>query len=514
MNKHLLTLFVSALSLCASAQLSVPYSSTMFVSTGSGVGTADEGWISVDKDDTTSDSNKSWQYGTVTAGSFSYAPAAQITVASQYVAQTDWLISPAIHLEAGREYKLSWYDYIKNSQGITYTLTRALNVTDDELAALQADDATVTFETALASRLAESASKINKYTPTRQTLTARAETFRVDATGDYRFGFLFSEDKPSQSGSLWLVNFDIKENLLTPASVTGLTATSDSDAMTVTLNWTLPTKADTGDDLAADALTAVKVYRGDELIATLAGDATTYTDNLSAAGFYTYSVSAVCSAEGEATSVSTDYVGTIGAVELPYSTDFSDTQMTPLLWSAIDANADGKTWSYYNSYGTTYYQFENYSSSTVENDWLVSPELIFSTPGVYSLTVTGSCYSGHLTFAFSAEKSADAFAAETAFIGENAYSSYSGVAKEFEFSVPTAGNYFIGIRNDADPSTGNSYKITAFEVKYYSNIETSINSIAADAANGENVVYNLQGIRVNNPGKGLFIVNGKKTILK
>ena len=32
------------------------------------------------------------------------------------------------------------------------------------------------------------------------------------------------------------------------------------------------------------------------------------------------------------------------------------------------------------------------------------------------------------------------------------------------------------------------------------------------AADGDNVIYNLQGIRVNNAGKGIFIVNGKKVI--
>ena len=32
------------------------------------------------------------------------------------------------------------------------------------------------------------------------------------------------------------------------------------------------------------------------------------------------------------------------------------------------------------------------------------------------------------------------------------------------------------------------------------------------ATDGNNVIYNLQGIRVNNAGKGIFIINGKKVI--
>lgn len=40
---------------------------------------------------------------------------------------------------------------------------------------------------------------------------------------------------------------------------------------------------------------------------------------------------------------------------------------------------------------------------------------------------------------------------------------------------------------------------------------TGINTVKA-TADGNNVIYNLQGIRVNNAGKGIFIINGKKVI--
>lgn len=42
--------------------------------------------------------------------------------------------------------------------------------------------------------------------------------------------------------------------------------------------------------------------------------------------------------------------------------------------------------------------------------------------------------------------------------------------------------------------------------------EDAVEIVAADAA--ESVIYNLQGVRVSNPGKGIFIINGKKTILR
>ena len=47
-------------------------------------------------------------------------------------------------------------------------------------------------------------------------------------------------------------------------------------------------------------------------------------------------------------------------------------------------------------------------------------------------------------------------------------------------------------------------------------IATGINNIGinADAAGEKDVYYNLQGVRVENPGKGLYIKNGKKVLVK
>jgi hypothetical protein len=37
---------------------------------------------------------------------------------------------------------------------------------------------------------------------------------------------------------------------------------------------------------------------------------------------------------------------------------------------------------------------------------------------------------------------------------------------------------------------------------------------AVNAKEGEDVIYNLQGIRLKKPGKGIYIINGKKTIVR
>ena len=46
-------------------------------------------------------------------------------------------------------------------------------------------------------------------------------------------------------------------------------------------------------------------------------------------------------------------------------------------------------------------------------------------------------------------------------------------------------------------------------------IQTGIEDIEADAFGEDDVIYNLQGIRVTNPVKGnIYIVNGKTVVIK
>ena len=45
-------------------------------------------------------------------------------------------------------------------------------------------------------------------------------------------------------------------------------------------------------------------------------------------------------------------------------------------------------------------------------------------------------------------------------------------------------------------------------------VPTGINGIDVDAAGEKDVYYNLQGVRVANPGKGVYIKNGKKVLVK
>lgn len=59
----------------------------------------------------------------------------------------------------------------------------------------------------------------------------------------------------------------------------------------------------------------------------------------------------------------------------------------------------------------------------------------------------------------------------------------------------------------------NDNGIKAFTVRWVDNETTAVHGVAGTAiGNGKNAIYNLQGIRVAKPGKGIYIVNGRKVV--
>ena len=89
------------------------------------------------------------------------------------------------------------------------------------------------------------------------------------------------------------------------------------------------------------------------------------------------------------------------------------------------------------------------------------------------------------------------------------------IFKNGEFAgLSTDGSFKIDIDPAVDEltiRTANSMGGLGKEAHVDGTATTGINTVKA-TADGDNVIYNLQGIRVNNAGKGIFIINGKKVI--
>jgi len=64
-------------------------------------------------------------------------------------------------------------------------------------------------------------------------------------------------------------------------------------------------------------------------------------------------------------------------------------------------------------------------------------------------------------------------------------------------------------------SNGNeTFTQSQMEKMYFSAEATAVQSVKAETETKESAIYDLSGRRVENPSKGLYIVNGKKMLIK
>lgn len=480
MRKRLLLTFVSvATAVAAFSQtqkvVTVPYSSDLGIpessstSAAGSVGNIDPAWTAVDADKGKSVSSEGvvtvytneWKYARNTNITGVGATGGVMLNVLAYYNTDDWLISPPIILEAGKTYNISWYSY-STSYSMSYKTMIAPNVSEEDFLKMQEENENLTYPEVLDARLDEGET-IGEVTTEKNTIKQSIYSFQPEATGEYRLGFWFNSVKVG-GGNLFLTKFEIvegSESIVIPGVITDLTATPVGTELKVDLSWKLPEKDEAGKPLNVEDISAVKIWRGEELVKTTEGAATSYTDDVPSSGFYTYTVAAVGTREGASAVVETPFVGEMKPYTIPYAADFSDAKMTEAFWTTIDNNEDGIGWKFDGSS----FKFENYSSAITEDDWLISPELSFEKAGTYRLTWKGSCYNGKLLFALGDANTVAAMTSDDAVeIGQVELTGYSTVEKKMDFTVAEAGNYYIGIRCYNSPSAASPYTINAFSV--------------------------------------------------
>lgn len=80
---------------------------------------------------------------------------------------------------------------------------------------------------------------------------------------------------------------------------------------------------------------------------------------------------------------------TLGAIQLPYTNDFSSASSLDG-WTIIDSNADAKTWAYYS--GTLRY---SYNLSSDADDWAITPRIELKKGNIYRVTFEAYSYSAN-----------------------------------------------------------------------------------------------------------------------
>lgn len=119
----------------------------------------------------------------------------------------DWCISPAIHLEAGKEYKMKVWEKTSGSDKENFKYVISSGNTTETMAA----------GTDLIVHENYSNSTWNKVT----------KAFTVETTGDYHLGIYCYSEKFRYN--IYITNVSIGENIILPAAPSGLTATADAD---------------------------------------------------------------------------------------------------------------------------------------------------------------------------------------------------------------------------------------------------------------------------------------------
>lgn len=280
-------------------------------------------------------------------------------------AADDWLISPAIVLEAGKTYSFGMKTLCSSAAFVERVEVKLGNALDAESMTQTVIEPTdVDWEDEA------------------QELTNRFVT--VSETGTYYFGIHAISDK--DRATLKVDEVSVLETLLgAPAAVTDLNATPDAEKPVVTLAFTTPVNNLAGEALSGNM--SVDIMRNGDLIKTFEdvapGTAMTYVDEDPAltSGNYRYQI--ICTGSegrGEASEAVTVHLTVV--MTIPYVADFTQDAVGDQ-FTQIDANGDYYMWEWDGGSHATY----SYNSSSPADDYLVSPPLHLDAGRKYSIVV-------------------------------------------------------------------------------------------------------------------------------
>ncbi|GEM_PF-3865433 len=357
---------------CVEGVVNVPYTSPIAKSST----TYDEAWTRINAN------TDAKEWSPVAKDDFETGFAMQMSYASN---MNDFLISPAIHMEAGK-------DYIVAYTWATYRAKELLSVFLTE----SADPDVIKTSTPIAEHL-----KID----TNKAARKNAVSVSPDKTGDYHLTFWGHTE--GNEWYIWVGDVKILENVFAPGAVTNLTATpAENPTLEVALAWALPTVDQFGGEMGEDKVfEKVEIYRDEEErpIATIEDKAaaTSFTDSEATgltSGKHTYSV--VVTYNGAASPAAkvgpTAYVGPFEVLALPADMTFAADMKGAWKQAYGEGHPeDANKWVTYSSSNPDRWQFVAKSNSTCDA-WLFSPEFNIPAPGFYDFTldaINGQTYS-------------------------------------------------------------------------------------------------------------------------
>ena len=341
----------------------------------------------------------------------------------------DWLISPAFHFEAGKQYRLTFDTWNKGY--------------DERIEVMAGSDATPEGMT------------IQVVEPTDVLWEEPQEleaSIVVSETGTYYIGFHVIS--PADMNKLFVDNVMVDVfDMEAPAAPTDLTAVQTEEQLEVTLNLTAPVVKRNGEPLSGN-LDKVELVRDDQVIHTFEdvapGAALTWVDNgddLTLGLHKYYAVAYNEKGAGDKSEIVA--MKLIATLDVPYTADLTQPE-TFDIFTVIDANEDGCTWNWDDTYHTNY----NYSPDNAADDYLVMLPVQLEAGKNYSVIV--NAYNSGIDERFEVllgtEPTAEALT--TTIIEPTDVTTYEDMGEEYEgmFSVNEAGKYYLAVHaiSDAD----------------------------------------------------------------
>ena len=280
----------------------------------------------------------------------------------------DWLISPAIRLQGGKEYKVSFWLDAGQSENIRLCWSQS-----GAVEALSAEGS-VLYDFDFVDWGWQRVSKV----------------IVPPADGDYHFGFhAYSE---ADQNNIEITGFELKENSFVPAAPTNLAVVPDvNEGVMAVVSWALPTKDNDGADMPEGAtFDKVEVFRDGILVQTLAGDAVSFTDTEAlglTVGKHIYGVSVTVNGiEGAKAEIQSRHIGPLPTCTLPWTAGIG--QLTAEDFETYYAVIKGDKSQTSGSRGWALKSgcIQFYPSRwDRQDDWLIMPKVRFEKAGVYRL---------------------------------------------------------------------------------------------------------------------------------
>lgn len=404
---------------CAGKQL--PYASSIATSSSA----YDQEWTVINNN------NDAKTWAPFSDASFTSGLCMKYSYASANAAD-DYLVSPAMHMEAGKEYILQFgyhgYSSTSSVEKVKLFMSEGATVAEIQAGIMLKDYNAIKGTTVVRETLSISPTK----------------------TGDYHITFYCYTER-----NKWNVNvgdFKLFENVFAPEGVSNAKAVGAArPELKVDLSWTLPTKSVIGTAFTPEqAVQKVLIYRDGvtEPTVELPGDATSWTDTEASgltSGEHTYGIKVVAAGVESAmvTVGPTKYVGPLVPTALPAT--FAPTSQDAFDLFSVVKGANStvvENWKYYSSTPSAYLTV---GTGKVEDDWLIAPPVAVPEAGYYRVTFTSKISSLAYPAKLEGCVSTTGLVADMQMVKDDFNFDTSFKDQYFDFYAPAAGTYYAAL---------------------------------------------------------------------